>query len=394
LKGYTKGERVLRFEAIAHNTKDLRCGKALEKFALIVTRLKQMAEEFCTALDCVDAGFIPDGLLDALPAASQLGSTRVGGIDVNKPRTRAVLAAALALAIAPGGFTVADFTAKVRDMTGQAGYTSRNAAYDLRKLRGKHAGQPRQHPQPATVRARRRGTRCPRRSAPVMTGNSFVARPSAFTRPGRPPERICDELRLGVGIGLAVACVLRRQPPLQVLITPGQPVIAPQRVAERDLLRPPRVTGSDHVQVRCPPPAGGVRLDEEPPPQPSPVQIRRHVTPAVRGEPFPRLHDHDVRIGHRCHQVDDRFGSKSGDRRRADMLNPACQPRRQQPGQLVALGKRPVSEPRIMRQNLRLLIRPCRDSIAHEPTLDRHSAARPPDQPASSASRAGAPQGR
>jgi len=147
LKGYTKGERVLRFKAIAHNTEDLRCGEALEKFAPIVTRLKQMVEEFCTALDCVDAGFIPgfipDGLLDALPAACQLGATRVGGIDVNKPRTRAVLAAALALAIAPGGFTVADFTAKVRDMTGQAGYTSRNATYDLRKLRGKNlAGKP------------------------------------------------------------------------------------------------------------------------------------------------------------------------------------------------------------------------------------------------------------
>ena len=143
LKGYTKGERVLRFEGIAHNTKDLRCGKTLDKFAPIITRLKQMVEEFCTALDCVDIGFIPDGLLDALPAACQLGATRVGGIDVNKPRSRAVLAAALALAIAPGGFTVADFTAKVRDMTGQAGYTNRNAAYDLRKLRGKHlAGKP------------------------------------------------------------------------------------------------------------------------------------------------------------------------------------------------------------------------------------------------------------
>ena len=118
LKGYTKGERVLRFEGIAHNTKDLRCGKTLEKFAPIVTRLKQMVEEFCTALDCVDIGFIPDGLLDALPAACQLGGTRVGGIDVNKPRSRAVLAAALALAIAPGGFTVADFAAKVRAMTG------------------------------------------------------------------------------------------------------------------------------------------------------------------------------------------------------------------------------------------------------------------------------------
>jgi len=143
LKGYNKGERVLRFQGIAHNTKDLRCVRTLDKFAPIVTRLKKVAEEFCTALDYVDVGFIPDGLLDVLPAASQLGGTRVGGIDVNKPRSRAVLAAALALAIAPGGFTVADFTAKVRDMTGQAGYTSRNATYDLRKLRGKNlAGKP------------------------------------------------------------------------------------------------------------------------------------------------------------------------------------------------------------------------------------------------------------
>ena len=77
------------------------------------------------------------------PPPASSGGTRVGGIDVNKPRTRAVLAAALALAIAPGGFTVADFTAKVRAMTGQAGDTTRNAAYDLRKLRGKHlAGKP------------------------------------------------------------------------------------------------------------------------------------------------------------------------------------------------------------------------------------------------------------
>jgi hypothetical protein len=143
LKGYTKGERVLRFEAIVHNTKTLHTGRALENFPDIVTRLAGMAGRFCTLLDCVDTGFIPGGLLDTLPTASQLGGTRVGGIDVNKPRTRAVLAAALALAIAPGGFTVADFAAKVRDMTGQAGYTIRNAAYDLRKLRGKDlAGKP------------------------------------------------------------------------------------------------------------------------------------------------------------------------------------------------------------------------------------------------------------
>ena len=35
LKGYTKGERVLRFEAIVHNTKQLGCGRTLDKFAQI-----------------------------------------------------------------------------------------------------------------------------------------------------------------------------------------------------------------------------------------------------------------------------------------------------------------------------------------------------------------------
>ena len=30
LKAYTKGERVLRFEAIAHNTTELRCGRRVE----------------------------------------------------------------------------------------------------------------------------------------------------------------------------------------------------------------------------------------------------------------------------------------------------------------------------------------------------------------------------
>jgi hypothetical protein len=48
------------------------------------------------------------------------------------------LAAVLALAAAPGGFTVGQLAVKVCTMTGQTGYTNRQAAYDLRKLRGKH----------------------------------------------------------------------------------------------------------------------------------------------------------------------------------------------------------------------------------------------------------------
>ncbi|MCE7002413.1 hypothetical protein LWC34_06140 [Kibdelosporangium philippinense] len=137
LKAYTKGEHVLRFEATVHNTKQLGCGRMLDRFGEIVTRLVGMAERFCTMLDCVDIGFIPDATLDELPLPSQIAATRVGGVDLNKPRIRAALAAVLALSIAPGGFTVADAAAKVRTMTGHVDYTIRQAAYDLRKLRGK-----------------------------------------------------------------------------------------------------------------------------------------------------------------------------------------------------------------------------------------------------------------
>jgi hypothetical protein len=39
LKIYTKGERVLRIEAVAHNTRELNCGRSLEKFPEVVSRL-------------------------------------------------------------------------------------------------------------------------------------------------------------------------------------------------------------------------------------------------------------------------------------------------------------------------------------------------------------------
>jgi hypothetical protein len=121
-----------------HNTKELRCRRGLDNFPQIITRLAGMASRFATTLDCADISFLPDGILDQLPLPAQTGATRTGGIDLNKPRMRAALAAALALTAAPRGFTVADFAAKVQAMTRQPGYTIRQAAYDLRKLRGKN----------------------------------------------------------------------------------------------------------------------------------------------------------------------------------------------------------------------------------------------------------------
>ena len=102
-----------------------------------------MASRFATALDCADTGFLPDGVLDELLLPAQAGTRRIAGIDLNKPRIRAALAAALALAPAPGGFTAAEFTAQVRHLTRNDGYTTRQASYDLRKLRAKGlAGKP------------------------------------------------------------------------------------------------------------------------------------------------------------------------------------------------------------------------------------------------------------
>ena len=70
----------------------------------------------------------------------QVGNTRVGGIDLNKSRTRAALGAIVALAPCPKGFTASEFASQVRAITGQneQEYGVRRAAYDLKKIRGKN----------------------------------------------------------------------------------------------------------------------------------------------------------------------------------------------------------------------------------------------------------------
>lgn len=161
LKGYTKGEHVLRFEAVCHNTRALKVGRALERFPEIVHRLAGMLERFCTTLDCVDVAFIPEGILDELAQPSVIGATRVGGIDLDKARTRTTLAAVIALAASPEGFSVAELTAKVAAISPEADYTVRQAGYDLRKLRG-HAL--------VTKQGRARRYQVPDQAARTMTG--------------------------------------------------------------------------------------------------------------------------------------------------------------------------------------------------------------------------------
>ncbi len=225
LKAYTKGEHLLRVEATVHNTKHLGCRRSLDNFGEVISRLAGMAQRFCTTLDCIDVSFVNDHTLDQLPLPTKLGRTRVGGVDLNRPRIRAALSAALALACAPDGFTVAQLTAKVHAMTGQtdADYSSRQAAYDLRKLRGKDlvtkpgrsrryhvapdaartitallvlrehviAPHPRRRPQPATgTQTQHLDPHRPRLRNPAHRHANAVPRPRHHRRPHRRIDNI------------------------------------------------------------------------------------------------------------------------------------------------------------------------------------------------------------
>ena len=139
LKIYTKGERVLRIEVIVHNTKEYRWGRSLPCFPEIVLRLRGILDRFLNAVGCMDACFVSDNTLETLPQPAHVGQTKVGGIDLNKPRMRRVADAVLALASSPTGFTASDLAEKVRAMSGESdsAYGARRAAYDIKKLRGK-----------------------------------------------------------------------------------------------------------------------------------------------------------------------------------------------------------------------------------------------------------------
>jgi hypothetical protein len=141
LKIYTKGERVLRIEVVVHNTQELQCGRSLEKFPRIVVQAKEILERFMNALSCIDQCFIADSMLEELPTPSRVGKTKVGGIDLNKPRMRWVVEAviALCLSLSPHGFTASELARQVRLLSnqGESEYGARRAAYDLKKLRGK-----------------------------------------------------------------------------------------------------------------------------------------------------------------------------------------------------------------------------------------------------------------
>lgn len=138
LKMYTKGERVLRTEAVVERIDRLKCGRTLDHFVLMIDKLSELLATFLNHLQCVDMPWVAPDQLDAMAHPGQVGQSRTAGIDLGKPRIRAAMHGVLALCLKPGGFTAAEHAAKVNSLTGeQLGYTVRQSAYDLKKLRGK-----------------------------------------------------------------------------------------------------------------------------------------------------------------------------------------------------------------------------------------------------------------
>jgi hypothetical protein len=139
VKMYDKGECVLRIEGVAHDTKQLKCGKVLSKLPDIIDKLRSIVIRFLNSLRWAHTAFLGNDTLDSLPLPSQRGNCRIAGIDMNQVRIRRVIEAIIALAPKPRGFSVAELASHVRSQHGLTAdqYTDRQAAYDIRKARAK-----------------------------------------------------------------------------------------------------------------------------------------------------------------------------------------------------------------------------------------------------------------
>jgi hypothetical protein len=143
LKMYDKSGRVLRTEVVVQNTRELRCGKGLDKLPEQLEKMRGLLLNFLNSVQAAHVSFLDGGQFEAWHEPTQRGSRRLAGIDLNKARNRTVVEAVTSLSTMPEGFTVEELAQAVRERTGwsAAEYSKRRAAYDLAKLRGKELVQ-------------------------------------------------------------------------------------------------------------------------------------------------------------------------------------------------------------------------------------------------------------
>jgi hypothetical protein len=191
LKMYDKGERVLRIELIVNHTAELQCGKAIEKLPAILERSQQIISQFLSVVQAAHLSFLPAEQLDSLAMPTYRGQLRLAGVDIQKPRIRAVAQALIALAPQPPGFTAEQLAARVRSQQGRrlAKYNARKAAYDLRKFRGKKLVH-----RMANTRRYRLSQPAIRTLAALLILREQVLKPLLAglyrPKPGRPPKNL------------------------------------------------------------------------------------------------------------------------------------------------------------------------------------------------------------
>lgn len=136
VKLYDKGERTLRSEVVVHNAKALKLKRGVEFFGQIVHKLQELMDSFMNSLLYAHVSLVEGGLLENLSLPTIRGKARLAGLDISKERTLNLMEVVLSLSIKPGGFTARDVALKMAKKMGQE-YSTRNASYDIKKLRGK-----------------------------------------------------------------------------------------------------------------------------------------------------------------------------------------------------------------------------------------------------------------
>lgn len=137
LKICDKGCRVLRVEVVLHNAKELRCGKVLEKLPILLERMSAMLARFLDTVQVAHISFLDQGAFEQWSEPTTLGPRRLAGINLDNARNRNVIDTVVGLSTEPDGFTLSQVAETMRARSGDAAYSTRNAAYDLAKLRGK-----------------------------------------------------------------------------------------------------------------------------------------------------------------------------------------------------------------------------------------------------------------
>jgi len=163
IKLYTKGESVLRSEAIINNMRRMslnrkRLRRGLDHFPEIVTFLRDCLIRFLNELQAVDLAWINETELDDFAHGEKLGNVRVGGIDLRTARSHEVIKAFMKLALDPRGFRTGDLAVEVnrQRLKGSSEYTIRQAAYDIRKFRAKGVVE-KTHPKSHVYRCSKQG---------------------------------------------------------------------------------------------------------------------------------------------------------------------------------------------------------------------------------------------